>query len=218
MQERLELEFDYPSVVAEKLVNGKIDIGLVPVSIITQLNPHYIITDYCIGCNGTVDSVCLFSHVPLAEMEIVYLDYQSRTSVELLKVLAKEHWHIQPQFVNTSAGFEDKVEGNNAALIIGDRAFMQKEKSTYCYDLGLAWKEMTGLPFVFAAWVANKQLPDDFIRGFNAANAYGLQRLDEVIAANPTNITDLNIYYRKKIDYNLDKAKKESLNLFLSKI
>ena len=81
--------------------------------------------------------------------------------------------------------FREKIKGNTAGVIIGDRALEQRLISTYIYDLGEAWKLHTGLPFVFAAWIANKKLPGDFIDKFNEANAQGLAHLDDVIMENP---------------------------------
>ena len=87
----IDLQLDYPSVCAQKLINNEVDIALVPVVVLKD-NPQFnIISDYCIGSNGKVDTVCLYSDVPLKEIKEIYLDYQSRTSIELLKVLCKDH-------------------------------------------------------------------------------------------------------------------------------
>ena len=74
---------------------------------------------------------------------------------------------------------------------------------------------MTGQPFVFAAWIANKQLPDDFIKQFNEANAIGLNHIDEVIAANSNGMYDLNVYFKKNISYKLTKEKLAGMNKFI---
>jgi chorismate dehydratase len=91
----------------------------------------------------------------------------------------------------------------------------QRAISKYSYDLGEAWKKHTGLPFVFAAWTANKKLPTDFISAFDEANAFGLQNLDEVIKENSTSDFGLRNYYTNCISYNLDQQKKEGMKLFL---
>ncbi|HMJ48426.1 MAG TPA: MqnA/MqnD/SBP family protein, partial [Ferruginibacter sp.] len=98
------------------------------------------------------------------------------------------------------------------------RALEQRLRSKYIYDLGLAWKEMTGLPFVFAAWVSNKELPATFIEGFNAANAYGLNNLDAVITQNTTAVFDLKSYYTEFVKFKLDLDMHTAKALFLSKI
>ena len=87
----IDLQLDYPSICADKLINGTVDFALVPVVVIPKLQAH-IISDYCIGADGVVDSVCLYSDVPITEIESIGLDYQSRTSVELLRLLLTEYW------------------------------------------------------------------------------------------------------------------------------
>ena len=92
VMDRIDLIEDYPSKIAAMLLNNEIDVGLVPVAIIPKMEASFIITDYCIGAEGDVASVALFSELPLAEIEKVLLDYQSRTSVNLAKVLLKHYW------------------------------------------------------------------------------------------------------------------------------
>jgi len=96
MNNEIELIEDYPSSIAGMLLDNVIDVGLVPVAIIPRLKEHHIIGDYCIGTSGEVASVCLFSDVPIEQAEEVLLDYQSRTSVRLAKILLKEYWKVNP--------------------------------------------------------------------------------------------------------------------------
>lgn len=215
----IELIEDYPSRIATMLIEDEADIGLVPVAAIPQILNGHIITDYCIGCDGAVASVCLFSAVPIEQIETVYLDYQSRTSVVLAKILLNEYWKQKVSFLNAvDEYFRGKVTGTTAAVVIGDRALTQREAVSFVYDLGEAWKAYTGLPFVFAAWVANKPLPSRFIEQFNEANALGLQSLNKVIEENKSSGVDLEQYYKKSIQYNLDLAKRSGMQLFLDKL
>ncbi|MEP6675275.1 MAG: menaquinone biosynthesis protein [Ferruginibacter sp.] len=218
IKDRMELYFDYPANIAAMLLKDETDIGLIPVAVIPKMQEYHIISEYCIGCDGEVASVCLFSDVPINEIKTILLDYQSRTSVALLKILLKEHWNIAPELVATTAGYENNISGTTAALVIGDRALKQRSRSAYIYDLGAAWKEMTGLPFVFAAWIANKKLPEDFIHAFNTATGAGMQHIDAIVAANVFPDYSLHQYYTKNIDYQLDDEKREGLKLFLRKI
>ena len=105
MNEKVDLLIDYPSKIATMLLNDEIDVGLVPVAVIPEMKEHYIISDYCIGSEGEVASVCLFSEVPLCDIKTILLDYQSRTSVALLKVLIKKYWKLDVIFQNTSNGY-----------------------------------------------------------------------------------------------------------------
>ena len=218
MAESVELKIDFPSKIAVMLLEDEIDVGLVPVTIIPEMKEHYIISDYCISCDGPVASVCLFSSVPLNKIEKILLDYQSRTSVELLKILIRQFWKIDPVLEETTGEYQSKISGNTAALMIGDRALEQRKISTYIYDLGLEWKKFTGLAFVFAAWVSNKKLDNDFIQLFNEANAVGLNSIGKVVKDNPFPKFDLHDYYTKYISFKLNKRKQEGLDIFLNKI
>ena len=218
IKEDADLIIDYPSKIASMLLENEIDVGLVPVAIIPQMKEHYIISNYCIGSVGAVASVCLFSEVPLNEIKTVLLDYQSRTSVALLKVLIKEYWKIDVAFENTSGDYQSKISGTTAGLVIGDRALKQRKISPFIYDLGDEWGKFTGLPFVFASWISNKRLEDNFIKEFNKANAFGLDRIKKVVDENPYPIFDLGHYYSDCISFNLDENKKKGLKLFLKKL
>ena len=215
MMDEMELIIDYPAKIATLLQQDKIDIGLVPVAIIPTLKEYHIISDYCIGCDGEVASVCLFSDVPLDEIQTILLDYQSYTSVALLKILLKEHWKISPKLITGLENYESKITGTTAGLVIGDRALIQRTKSRYIYDLGLGWKEMTGFPFVFAAWVSNKKIPDSFIKSFNKATSLGFKHIDEIISSIDLPSYDMQLYYTANIDYPLDRKKKKAIALFL---
>lgn len=211
----IDLITDYPSAIASMLTEDTIDIGLVPVAAILKLKEYHIVGDYCIGAEGEVASVCLFSDVPMENIETILLDYQSRTSVNLCKVLLKYHWKTTPRLIDAKEDFRTHIKGTTAGVVIGDRALEQRHQSRYIYDLADAWKVFTGLPFVFAAWIANKPLPDSFCSIFNEANAIGLQCLDDVIAENPSTVYDLKTYYTKNISYKLTDEKRKGLQLFL---
>jgi chorismate dehydratase len=215
LMEMIELVEDYPAKIAAMLIEGTIDVGLAPVAVIPKLNEWHIVSDYCIGANGDVASVCLFSEVPIDKIEKVLLDYQSRTSVNLCKVLLKHYWKINPVIEEAKENYISEIKGTTAGVVIGDRALNQRKISPFIYDLAGSWKAMTGLPFVFATWIANKELPPAFTALFNQANGLGLAHLDEVIAENPYPVYDLKKYYSTNISYNLNDQKKEGMNMFL---
>ena len=216
--EQIELVIDYPSKIAAMLINGKLDVGLIPVAAIPQLKEWHIISDYCIGAEQAVASVCLFSDVPLEKIERVLLDYQSRTSVNLCKVLLKYHWKVSPVLEDAKEDFREHIRDTTAGVVIGDRALEQRLTSPYIYDLAEAWQQFTGLPFVFAAWIANKELPESFCKLFNEANAVGLNELEKVVAENPYKIYDLKTYFSKNISYDLTELKRRGLERFLQLI
>ncbi|ACU61499.1 menaquinone biosynthetic enzyme MqnA/MqnD family protein [Chitinophaga pinensis] len=211
----LELSADYPAKIAQQLIDGEVDVALVPVATIPKLQEYHIISDFCIGAEGPVASVCLFSEVPLNEIKRIYLDYQSRTSVALLKVLVREHWKLDVELIETNGDYEDKINGTDAGLVIGDRALEQRHVSPYIYDLAEHWMRFTSLPFVFAAWISNKPLPAEFIQQFNNANSLGIHNIPAVVAENPYPLYDLTTYYTQNISYPLTPSKRQGLQRFL---
>ncbi len=216
ISDQIELIGDYPSRLAQMLINDEIDLGLIPVAVLPQLPEYHIVGNYCIGTEGEIASVALFSEVPMYEIKKVYLDYQSRTSVTLLKYLMKEYWGINPEIVEAiNEDYRKEIKGTTAGLVIGDRAFEQRKISTFIYDLGSEWRSITGLPFVFAAWVSTKKLPDDFISLFDEANAIGLQHIDEIVSAASFGLYDLKKYYTLHLSYGLDERKRRALKIFL---
>jgi chorismate dehydratase len=214
----LDIIVDYPSRLASRLQEGSIDIALLPVAAIPSISGAHIVSDYGIAADGNVVSVALFSQVPLEQIETVYLDYQSRTSVRLAQLLLERHWKKKVEYRQATENYIDYINGVNAGVIIGDRALKQLPNFEYVYDLSAAWKAYTGLDFIFAAWVTNKELPADFTTRFNAANALGLQHLDQVIAENPFHYYDLRTYYTENIKFYLDEEKRKGLSKFLELI
>lgn len=211
------LALDIPSLCAKKIKNDQADIGLAPVAVLSELKNYFIIPDYCIGSNGPVRTVMLYSEVPLKKIKTIYLDYQSKTSSKLIQVLAKHWWKIHPVFVQTQNGYENKIKGTSAGLIIGDRNFSLPHKFKYAYDLSEEWKLFTGLPFIFACWIANKRLQKEVALAFYKALKFGVENKQVVIK-------DLKKYYDEKtiknyltrcIDYNFDEDKHTAMNLFL---
>jgi chorismate dehydratase len=216
--DQIELKIDYPAKIGEMLLSDEIDLGLVPISIIPQMPEYYVNTRYCIGSDGAVASVCLFSDVPMEKIDRILLDYQSKTSGELTRILLRDYWKIQPELVNTKEDFRSEIKGTTAGLLIGDRALEQRRFSPFIYDLGEGWKNFTGLPFVFAAWISNKPLVGSFVEFFEKANAYGIHNLQAVLDEWKYDFFDLRQYYTRYISYILDPAKKEGLRVFLEKI
>lgn len=219
IRSKIELTGAYPAKLAQMLLKGEVDVGLIPVAAIPQLHEYHIVGNYCIGTEGEIASVCLFSEVPLDQIEKVYLDYQSRSSVALLKWLMRESWGISPEILQAEdESFRDRIKGTTAGLVIGDRALEQRRVSTYIYDLGSEWRGITGLPFVFAAWVSAKPLPEDFVKEFDEANALGLNYIDEIVANNPYDVFDMKKYYKLHLSYELTEAKRKGMQRFLSEI
>lgn len=206
--EQIDLSVDFPAECARKVIQKEADMGIIPVAALTKIPEYYIITDYCIGSDGAVDSVFIFSSKPIQEIESLRLDHQSRTSNGLARVLLKHYWKQE---------VEVKMDGDaDAYVLIGDRTFGQKETVPFVYDLGEIWKKFTGLPFAYAVWVSNKKLPDTFVADFNAALKDGVSHPTDVIAElkDYPNF-DYKIYLTKYLDFNLDYKKREAIAKYL---
>jgi chorismate dehydratase len=216
IKDQIELREEYPSRLAEMLKHDEIDLGLIPIAVLPEIPDYKIIGNYCIAAEGEVASVCLFSEVPMNEIKKVYLDYQSRSSVALLKWLMREYWGSDAELIQaTDDNFRKKIEGTTAGLVIGDRALQQRKISTFIYDLSSEWRKITGLPFVFAAWISKKEFDHEFTQLFNDANGLGLDHLDEIAAENSFPDFNLEKYYRFHISYLLDDRKKQGMEKFL---
>ena len=216
-----ELVLDYPSKLAKMLKKGELDVALVPVALLPELPEYHIVSDYCIASDHEVASVCLFSEKPLYEIKRVYLDYQSKTSAALLKILFKEHWKQEVEWLPASdETYIDKIEGDTAGLIIGDRALQFRDRFAYRYDLAAAWREMTGLPFVFAVWVSVREMDLVWKDQFNGSQQTGLQQIDLLIRAESDAhiLYDLHRYFQSNLSYALDDLKQNAIQLFITKI
>lgn len=215
MSDKIELMLDYPARLATALQKKEIDIALLPVAALNQIHDAEVISDYCIGANGEVASVCLFSNVPIEEVQSVYLDYQSKTSVALTKILLRDFWKTRPMLLEADEQYIDNIQDKTAGLIIGDRALEYYNRFAYRYDLAATWHAHTQLPFVFATWIANIPLTDSFKKEFNEVTGLGTTKIDEIIADSTYKAYDLNTYYNHNISYSFDEEKRNAMTLFL---
>jgi chorismate dehydratase len=212
---------DYPSLSAKRVMDEDVDIALVPVGVLPQLKYYNIFGDLCIGANGTVDSVILFSNDPIHQIKNIILDYQSTTSNKLLRLLCRDFWKVQPNFTLGKAGYESESKAKQGQLIIGDRALLVRNTDTfrYQYDLADVWKQWTGLPFVFAVWISiNPNIEKAFIAALNEHFQFGVSNIKSVCSKYHEKQFDLKDYLSNKISYDFDESKKQALTLFLEKI
>lgn len=213
IRNQIDLILDIPSDCARKLIDNQVDIGLIPVAAIPFVPNATIIGSYCIGSVGAVNSVFIFSDIPVQQIRTVKLDPQSRTSNNLAKVLLKFHFEVEVDFTTD----QDKL--TDAIVLIGDRTFGKKEDYKFAYDMGEEWMKFTGLPFVYAAWVANKEIPIPFIAQFDEALKLGLLNRTEVLRElTKINNFDLEDYLFNKLNFDLTDDKRKALNLFLEYI
>lgn len=215
----IDLSVDIPADCAQKLIDNQVDIGLIPVAATLNLSEWHIISDYCIGASGPVNSVFVFSNCDIHEVKKVQLDPQSRTSNNLARVLMKNFWQVQPELLVGAPDYAESTDPSTAFVQIGDRTFGKKSKYKFVYDLSEEWQKFTGLPFVFAAWIANKPVPQEFVDQFNISLKYGLDHRPELLKELPKREDfDLEDYLMHKLDFNLTDDKKKALHLFLGYI
>lgn len=208
-----------PSDCAQKLIDDVVDIGLIPVAATLSMPQWQIVSDYCIGAVGAVNSVFIFSNCPVGDIKYLQLDPQSRSSNNLALVLLKNFWKVKPQLIKSAADYSLSTEANTAFVQIGDRTFGKKDNYKYVYDLAEEWQNFTGLAFMFAGWIANKPIPQEFMDEFNTALKYGLDHREELFKELPMRDDfDIVDYLMVKIDYDLTEDKKKALFMFLDYI
>ncbi len=205
---QIELSLDVPSDCAQKLIDDRADLGIVPVAALLDISNPTIVSEYCLGASGMVNSVFIFSEKPIDQIHTLRLDSQSRTSNGLAQILLRHYWQREVNVV---------VEGPADAYVeIGDRTFGKQQAHPYAYDLSWHWKLFTGLPFTFAVWVSNKPLHDSFIQSFNEALSYGLDHRKQLADELPLRLDfDYRKYLMEDIDYQYDENKKIAVAKFL---
>lgn len=212
------LDLAVPSVCSERLLLGEADVALVPAGALPGLGEVFPVSDYCIGAVKAVKTVLLLSHQPLREIRRIGLDFDSRTSVELVKILAAHYWKIAPEYVGLKPGEVLRGDGLDAVVAIGDKTFNLREQYGFCYDLASEWINFTGTPFVFALWAARSPLQPEVMQNFSDALAYGVTHIPDCLEYFHDRLpacTDCRDYLENNISFHLDSEKRRGLNLFL---
>jgi cyclic dehypoxanthinyl futalosine synthase len=177
---QFELSFDLPARCAERLATGDADLGLIPVgAYATSREELRIVPGIAIAGHGAVRTVLLVGEVPWEQMREIALDGASRSSAMLVRLLCHERG-LTPAFREVPHDeVLDAARGTTGALVIGDAGFDAEARFPHVQDLGAAWHELTGLPFVYAVWAGRPDAVD--------ADAIArLQRsLDDGLAARP---------------------------------
>lgn len=212
------LKTDVPSVCAQNLLENKADIGLIPVGALPQFKNYFLVSDYCIGAVGKVKTVILASKIPFEKIKKIYLDNESRTSVNLVKVLAKNYWKKDIEFEKITP--ETDIQNLDSVVLIGDKIFNLKSFK-YKFDLAEEWLKFKNLPFVFAVWIANKEVDKSFINRFNKALEFGVNNIDKSLEKYlnkpfTANYSDYSYYLKKNISYKLDSKKLKAMDVFFA--
>lgn len=208
-----------PGPLADRLRTGELDVGLVPVAEVLAHDAYDILDGVAIAARGAVESVFVVHREPLPALRRVAVSPVSRTSVWLLRVLLKRRFGIAPEFYPRPPGA--KLSEHEAMLLIGDDAlwYAQRNPTQARWDLGQAWVETTGLPFVFAVWAFRREIPRAEMMSVAArlrrACAEGLAHLEDIVQnASESEPSFLRRYYRQCVWYELGESEKAGLRRF----
>lgn len=206
LEEKLEVHRVIPSLCAQLFQEGKVDLSLCPVGALTDMPDHRICGKYCIGADGEVGTVVVLSQVPLERIEKVKLDDHSRTSNILLQILAQHHWKRDWNYY-----FNKDYTLQDTCLMIGDKVFAHREHYAYAFDLAEVWKQMTGLPMVFALWISKPGIPQEVINDIDTAFEKGMRSVMNDESGLEKWQKEYLLNY---ISYPLDESKMKALRLF----
>jgi len=215
-----DVVLDYPSRLADGLSAGDLDVALIPSVEYFRGNGYHIISDACVAARGPVMSVKLYCRVHPGEIRSVAMDEGSRTSAALARVILAERYGVYPEAESLSLGSLTTDSSADAVLLIGDRAMhTPDEHFVEVMDLGQMWNDWTGLPFVFAMWVARDDADCDGIaEALNESRDRGLRAIHRIAKTESPrlNITEQTTitYLTENLSYYLTSAERNGLNLF----
>jgi chorismate dehydratase len=219
------LSLDLPSRLADRLQSGDLDVALIPsVEFFRGGENLRIISNACIACRGSVRSVQLLFRKPPPLVETLALDVGSRTSAALARVLLNERFGVQPRVTSLSLEADFYSAAADAILVIGDRAMkIDDRRFVECWDLGAHWKQWTGLPFVFAMWVARpsesnaSSLPmiAEVLENCRDQGLAGAKGIAERIAGEyGLSVEDCLLYFTEQLHFTLGENERAGLQLF----
>jgi len=215
-----------PSVLAPQLARGECDAALIPVVEWFRGTGEEIVSDACIASSREVTSVLLLHRVPLEELKTVALDSHSRTSVALLDIILRDLYKVRPKTGVLSPDLKTMLQEHDGALLIGDPALEARAQAAtlgvQILDLGAAWTKLTGLPFVYAAWVSRRELNEttkqNLAEILSQARDEGVKKIDEIARENPTKVkisqAEIRAYLGGAIEYFLTAEHRAGLDEF----
>lgn len=217
---QVEIVFDLPSRLADLLAAGVLDVAMIPSIEYARHSGYAIISDACIACDGPVRSVKLYSRVPIERLRTLALDEGSRTSAALALILLREQFGVRPETRPLPIGASTDDSSADAMVLIGDRGMLPTDGDFACeWDLGEQWRRWTGLPFVFAMWIAR---PAGDLSGLgailSAARDDGVTRFEEIARHVAPTIgvpeADCLSYLRDHLTFQLGARQRQGLERF----
>jgi predicted solute-binding protein len=248
---RYDLSFTVPSLCAEALRSGHVDVAIIPAIEYQRMDGMVVLPEMAVAARGEVRSILVLAKKPIEQAKRIALDTNSRSSVALTRLLCKGFWRIAPEFIDAAPDPASMLAQADAALVIGDPALRIRLKvdallakapdakgcgceeaaspkedqvipgvdTLFVYDVAEQWREMTGKPCVLAVWVGRRELiTQDVVADFMASKEYGLARIGEIAESASLKLDlpprDLEIYLRDHIDFDLDAANLQGLELY----
>jgi chorismate dehydratase len=249
---RYDLSFTVPSLCAEALRSGQVDVAIIPAIEYQRMDGMVVLPEMAVAAKGEVRSILVLAKKPIEQAKRIALDTNSRSSVALTRLLCKGFWGIAPEFIDAAPDPVSMLTQADAALVIGDPALRIRLKvdallakapdakgcgcddeaasqkqdqivpgvdTLFVYDVAEQWRQMTGKPCVLAVWVGRRELiTPDVVADFMASKEYGLARIGEIAESASLKLDlpprDLEIYLRDHIDFDLDAANLEGLELY----
>jgi chorismate dehydratase len=210
--EHFDLHIVPPSQCARLYREKKVDLALVPVGALSELTDYSIISDTCIGTEGEVYTVALFSVNPLHKCTHLVSDPDSRTSNDLAQILLNNYLQLQPK-PDSFVAHPLVPEEHKAYVLIGDKVFENEHLFKYKYDLGKLWYDFTGLSFAFAVWIVRNNVDPkmkDIIT--SVINNYAVSDVENKMIGPKMHLHE---YLTRYISFNFDDSKKKALQLYL---
>ena len=162
-QPGIEIVQAIPAVLAPMLARGECEVALIPIVEHLRGVGEHMISNAGVGSQGPVESVVMFHRAPVETLTSIAVDASSRSSVALLRVLLHDGYGVTPQFVEHAPDLESMLRHHEATLMIGDPALQAAQRvppGVLVFDLATEWKQLTGLPFIFAGWVTKRGLSE----------------------------------------------------------
>lgn len=220
--DRWRVRYDVPSVCASLLHEGQVDLGLIPSIEYLQADDYRFVPGVGIGSRGKVASVALYTRKEIGEARTIALDTSSRTSVTLIQVLCRHHFRINPVFVPHGPDLAAMTSLCDAGLLIGDPAFDADHEALGLQkiDLGEVWTQMTGLPFIYAAWTGRPAgVNEGVVPALQQAQADGVAAREAIAAeygaGDAARAARAARYLRDNVKYGLGADEAAGLQLFL---
>jgi chorismate dehydratase len=216
----VELLVDFPSRLADRLAAGDLDAALIPSIEYFRQAERVVVSDACVACDGPVRSVRLYSRVPAEQITSLALDEGSRTSAALARILLAERHACRPRLEPLPIGSSFEQTAADAAVLIGDRGMhCVPGQFAFVWDLGAEWRAWTGLPFVFAMWIARTDSDLDRLSSLlETARDEGLDHLDELARQEAPRVglpaTECAAYFRENLRFHLGVREQQGLELF----